>query len=47
MAAYVFKLETFDGDGKQKVETYLKRFDQYKVWTGLEDAQALAGWGKR
>ena len=42
MAAHVFKLETFSGNGKQKVQTYLKRFDQYKACVGLDDAQALA-----
>ena len=42
MASNVFRLETFKGDGSQNIETYLKRFDQYKLCTGLNDAQALA-----
>ena len=42
MASNVFRLETFKGDGTQKIDTYLKRFDQYKACTGLNDTQALA-----
>ncbi|MCG8046955.1 MAG: hypothetical protein N0E48_15190 [Candidatus Thiodiazotropha endolucinida] len=40
--ASVFRLENFKGDGSQKVESYLKRFDQFKTCTGLNDDQALA-----
>ena len=38
----VFRLESFKGDGTQNVEKYLKRFDQYKTCTGLNDEQAFA-----
>ena len=42
MASGVFRLENFKGDGSQKVESYLKRFDQFKVCTGITDEQGLA-----
>ena len=40
--AIVFKLDNFKGDGTQTVESYLKRFDQYRMCTGINDDQALA-----
>ena len=40
--AGVFRLENFKGDGSQKVESYLKRFDQFRTCTGLNNEQALA-----
>ena len=40
--ASVFKLDNFKGDGTQRVESYLKRFDQYRMCTGINDDQALA-----
>lgn len=42
MASGVFRLENFKGDGSQKVESYLKRFEQFKVCTGITDEQGLA-----
>ena len=42
MASGVFRLENFKGDGSQKVESYHKRFDQFKVCTGVTDEQGLA-----
>lgn len=38
----VFKIECFKGDGTQKIESYLKRFDQYQVCVGLKNEQAFA-----
>lgn len=40
--ASVFRLENFKGDGTQKVDSYLKRFDQFITCTGLSDEQAKA-----
>lgn len=40
--AGVFRLENFKGDGSQKIESYLKRFDQFTTCTGLNENQALA-----
>lgn len=42
MTTSVFRLESFKGDGTQNVQKYLKRFDQYKTCTGLNDEQAFA-----
>ena len=38
----VFRLENFRGDGSQSVESYLRRFDQYRACTGINDDQSLA-----
>ena len=42
MASGMFRLEQFKGDGSQKIESYLRRFDQYKTCTGINNKQALA-----
>ena len=41
MASHMLKLESFNSDGKQTIETH-QTLDQYKAYTGLNDAQALA-----
>ena len=38
----VFKLENFRGDGSQSVESYLRRFDQYRACTGINGELPLA-----
>ena len=42
MASGMFRLEQFKGDGAQKIESYLRHFDQYKTCTGINDQQAFA-----
>ena len=38
----ISRLEQFKGDSSQKIESYLRRFDQYKMCTGINDQQVLA-----
>ena len=38
----LFRLENFRGDGSQSVESYLRRFVQYRACTGINDDQSLA-----
>ena len=38
----VNRSENFRGDGSQSVESYLRRFDQYRACTGIDDQKSLA-----
>ena len=38
----VNRSENFRCDGSQRVESYLRRFDQYRACTGINDEQSLA-----
>jgi hypothetical protein len=40
--AGVFKLDQFYGNGHQDIVSYLKRFDQFCLCTGLKDDRAMA-----
>ena len=42
MASGMFMLEQFKEDGSTKIELYLRRFDQYKICSGINNQQALA-----
>ena len=42
MAHGTFKLELFNGDGAQDIESYVKRFEQWQKCTNTNDEQALA-----
>ena len=42
MASEMFRWEQFKGDGSTKIESYLRRFYQYKTCTGIDHQQALA-----
>ena len=45
MAHGTFKLELFNGDGAQDIESYIKRFEQWQKCTNTNDEQALAALG--
>ena len=40
--ASVFRLENFKGDSSQDIRSFLKRFEQYKGCTGINEEQGLA-----